>query len=81
MFHVVFPQIVPESYQSGGIKMPKKLKHVESEKRLPPELHDTYDKLVMDYLDRSQYHVSDHKKRVNYGILADLVLAGWRKTT
>lgn len=59
--------------------MRKSPKQLAAEKKLPPDLHDTYDMLVSEYLEFSQRHVSDGRKRVNYGILADLVLAGWRK--
>ena len=58
--------------------MKKNQNRVIAEKKLPPELHETYNLLVTEYLERSQHHVSDGRKRVNYGILADLVLIGWR---
>lgn len=49
------------------------------EKRLPVELRPAFGTLVDDYMDASEAHTKDHSRRVNYNILADLILAGWRK--
>lgn len=60
--------------------MAKSEKHQEAEKSLLPELRDIFNALVLEYEESCVRHTSDHRKRVNYNILADLVRAGWRKT-
>lgn len=60
--------------------MAKSEKHQAAEKSLPPDLRDIFNALVLEYEESCVRHTSDHRKRVNYNILADLVLAGWRKT-
>jgi hypothetical protein len=54
-------------------------KRSEAERRLPQELRQTFAVLVDDYMDASEAHTKDHSRRVNYNILADLILSGWRK--
>jgi len=60
--------------------MAKSQKHLYAEKSLPPELKDIFNALVLEYEASCVRHTSDHRKRVNYNILADLVRDGWRKT-
>ena len=36
--------------------------------------------LVDDYMNASEAQTKDHSRRVNYNILADLILGGWRKS-
>ena len=59
--------------------MAKSVKHLEVEQTLSPELQVVFNELVLDYEESCVKHTSDHKKRVNYKILADLINLGWRK--
>ena len=61
--------------------MDKSPKHQAAEASLAPELRETFNALVKAYQDASERHTSDHKRRVNYNILADLVTAGWRDSS
>ena len=60
--------------------MRKSAKHLEAELALPVELRHVFEALVTAYQDASEIHTSDHSRRVNYNILADLVRGGWRCT-
>ena len=59
--------------------MAKSKLHQEAELALAPELREVFNALVLDYEESCVRHTSDHKKRVNYKILADLIVSGWRK--
>jgi len=59
--------------------MAKSRLHQEAEQRLSPELREVFNALVHDYEESCVIHTRDHKKRVNYNILSDLVMSGWRK--
>ena len=59
--------------------MSKSPKHLEAEMALPVELRLIFEELVIAYQDASEKHTSDHSRRVNYNILADLVRDGWRR--
>ena len=59
--------------------MAKSEKHTEAEAALPADLREIFNLLIADYMDASETHTSDHSRRVNYNILADLVRAGWQK--
>lgn len=52
-------------------------KQKQAEAALPPALRDTFNALVNDYQDAALAHTG--RLFVNYRILAELVLAGWRK--
>jgi hypothetical protein len=60
--------------------MQKTKAHQLAEDALAPELRDAFNMLVTEYKESCERHTSDHSKRVNYNILADLVKAGWRKS-
>ena len=51
----------------------------EAEQTLAPELREAFSALVHDNEESCVRHTSDHKKRVNYKILADLIESGWCK--
>jgi hypothetical protein len=53
-------------------------KFAEAEQKLPDELKDVYRRLVQDYEDLTTIHFG--RGYVAYKVLADLVLAGWRRT-
>jgi hypothetical protein len=59
--------------------MKKSKLHQQAEDDLPIALRDTFNLLVKDYQDSSEKRTSDHSRRVSYNIIADLVIAGWRK--
>jgi hypothetical protein len=58
--------------------MPTSDKRAEAERRLPAGLRFAFDRLISDYMEASEAHTKDHSRRVNYNILADLILKGWR---
>lgn len=47
---------------------------------LPAELHSTFDELVRDYEEACKTNVKGGRVYRNYGIFADLIHAGWRKS-
>jgi hypothetical protein len=53
--------------------------HQEAEQTLSPELRELFNTLVDDYEESFVRHTRGHKKLVNYRILADLIMSGWRK--
>jgi hypothetical protein len=59
--------------------MAKSKLHQEAELTLAPELREMFNALVHDYEESCVRHTSDHRKRVNYKILADLIVSGWCK--
>jgi hypothetical protein len=59
--------------------MAKSRLHLEAEQTLEPELREVFNALVHDYEESCVRHTKDHKKRVNYKILADLIESGWSK--
>ena len=60
--------------------MQKTKAHKQAEDALPAELRDAFNMLVSEYKKSCVLHTSDHKERVNYNILADLVKTVWRKS-
>ena len=48
----------------------------QAQATLPASLHDTFERLADEYEVSAKIHAGD--VTVNYGILADLVRAGWR---
>lgn len=54
-------------------------KRTEAERRLPVELKTDFSALIDDYMNASEVHTKDRSRRVNYNILVDLLLKGWRK--
>lgn len=52
-------------------------RHIEVRATLPADLHEHFDALVADY--RFLAEIQTRSPMVNYTIMAQLVLRGWRK--
>lgn len=60
--------------------MAKSESHRRAEERLPSDLHDVLVQMAEEYQEAAKRHVKGGKAFVNYNILTDLILSGWRKS-